>query len=346
MKRRLWVLILLGLAAALAALAACGPEPTVQPTITASPSPTSPSDEETESPTGTDEPERTASPPASAAPSPTVAPLSVRIAPLITPTQPWPDVIYVPVPATQASPASGEGPDVLSLTITPDPAFIDDVVTITWSVRGERLDIYTDYASYYDMPLEGSLEARIDGGYEYLYYRPTYSVTLWVTQGNETLYHSAAVNVNCPFTWFMSPSPDLCPLMAAEVKSAAAQPFERGIMLWDETYRTIWVFLYDGALPGYLYLYDAWAEGQPDNDPSLTPPDGLLQPQRGFGKVWRETSGLRDRIGWATAPEYAYTMMYQCTYDSTSCYLLGPSSEVYQIDLTQSPGSWQYYPLP
>jgi len=38
---------------------------------------------------------------------------------------------------------------------------------------------------------------------------------------------------------------------------------------------------------------------------------GLFQPVRGFGKVWREDADLRARLGWATAPEQSYDLVYQ-----------------------------------
>ena len=41
------------------------------------------------------------------------------------------------------------------------------------------------------------------------------------------------------------------------------------------------------------------------------PPAGLLQPIRGFGKIWRETSGVRDKLGWATVPEQGFDTQWQ-----------------------------------
>jgi hypothetical protein len=54
---------------------------------------------------------------------------------------------------------------------------------------------------------------------------------------------------------------------------------------------------------------DTWSS---DTDPvstGLTTPAGLLEPQRGFGKVWREGTGaqVRDRLGWAISPEQSGT---------------------------------------
>ena len=38
-------------------------------------------------------------------------------------------------------------------------------------------------------------------------------------------------------------------------------------------------------------------------DPAITPPSGLRQPERGFGKVWREHPDLREQLGWALEKE-------------------------------------------
>jgi len=34
-----------------------------------------------------------------------------------------------------------------------------------------------------------------------------------------------------------------------------------------------------------------------------TPPNGLVEPIYGFGKVWREKPGVRESLGWATSGE-------------------------------------------
>ena len=44
----------------------------------------------------------------------------------------------------------------------------------------------------------------------------------------------------------------------------------------------------------------------PSVDPEsggLAPPAGLLEPIRGFGKVWRENQAVQDALGWATGIE-------------------------------------------
>ena len=78
--------------------------------------------------------------------------------------------------------------------------------------------------------------------------------------------------------------------------------------------QTIYVLYYADSLQnnGEVGIFaDTYADGDPESDPSIVPPAGLLQPIRGFGKVWRENQAVRDRLGWAVAPEQGYDAAYQ-----------------------------------
>jgi len=84
----------------------------------------------------------------------------------------------------------------------------------------------------------------------------------------------------------------------------ADQAFEQGRMIWREDKKRIYV-LYDDD--------NTWADHEDTfnltTDPvstGLQPPAGLQEPTFGFGKVWREQPGVRDRLGWAAEGEQAY----------------------------------------
>jgi hypothetical protein len=91
--------------------------------------------------------------------------------------------------------------------------------------------------------------------------------------------------------------------------SIAAQPFERGAM--------VWVSRADGG-PGQIFvlttvpsadliwtLYIAsYIEGEPIGIDELPPP-GKFSPVRGFGKLWRTVPEVRQALGWAISPEVA-----------------------------------------
>ena len=91
--------------------------------------------------------------------------------------------------------------------------------------------------------------------------------------------------------------------------ATAYQPFEGGAMLWTENEhesytgsidREIYVLYDDGTFERFD---DTWNETDPVDDPAISPPAGFYQPQLGFGKIWREEPGVRDRLGWAREPE-------------------------------------------
>lgn len=97
----------------------------------------------------------------------------------------------------------------------------------------------------------------------------------------------------------------------------ATEPFERGSMLWvppvsPSSTGYIWVVYFDqtrGSLVWQLYP-DTWTPSDPVSG-GQTPPPGLYEPIRGFGKLWRENAEVRNTLGWATAPERADTGTWQ-----------------------------------
>ena len=109
-----------------------------------------------------------------------------------------------------------------------------------------------------------------------------------------------------------APNPLLPTNVYAEVQ-IAEQVFERGRMMWLRHNRQIWVTMQAGDDPtrGDWFCYnDTFEEGEPEIDPDLIPPEGLFQPRRGFGKLWRELSGIREGVGWATTTEFELTSTY------------------------------------
>ncbi len=115
-----------------------------------------------------------------------------------------------------------------------------------------------------------------------------------------------------------------CPIEQSKTTEMAIEPFERGLMFWREDVQQIHVLFNDGT---WWNFADTWQEGMPASDPTIIPPAGLYQPVRGFGLVWREGAGVRDKIGWATAEEKGYTAIVQAfekgvmfTADNGSAY--------------------------
>jgi hypothetical protein len=144
-------------------------------------------------------------------------------------------------------------------------------------------------------------------------------------------------NPNCPnhYPWFFDNPADECADFVHNTWTVL-QPFEHGLMVWpQEPGRTI-VFLDDGSpFKPYVYVSDPLGLPFPDPDPSIVPPEGLYQPERGFALFWRGlvpgSEWVRQRLGWATAPETAYSAFWQCntaTAEAARCYFNGPRDEL------------------
>jgi hypothetical protein len=96
----------------------------------------------------------------------------------------------------------------------------------------------------------------------------------------------------------------------------AQQDFQHGFMFWVSTQKVIWVLFNDvppdnGKSGEWQSYPDTFVDGEQEMDPALTPPSATLyQPKRGFGKLWRTTPEVKDKLGWATTPEFALTTTY------------------------------------
>ena len=140
------------------------------------------------------------------------------------------------------------------------------------------------------------------------------------------------VKLRCPVPWFFSPAPDVCasdPILS----NSAEQHFEHGTMIWIEERDTIFVLYDDSSGNNWEQFIDQWEEGKPDHDQALTPPDELYQPVRGFGLVWREQPGVRDRLGWAVDQEtgFSTTMQWTTLFKYNSIYLRALDGNVWYL---------------
>jgi hypothetical protein len=90
--------------------------------------------------------------------------------------------------------------------------------------------------------------------------------------------------------------------------------FERGQMFWvqlrgGQSIVVVLIYGANGAITQQVFA-DTWKDGEPVNT-GLVPPAGLFEPNRGFGKVWRNNSELQKAIGWAVENEFGDTINYQ-----------------------------------
>jgi len=122
---------------------------------------------------------------------------------------------------------------------------------------------------------------------------------------------ACSIAVGGPFVgvWAASARNDLqCPTEPMRESWTAVERFERGVMLWREDQRMIYVLASDGT---WRKIADTWAEGMPDYACADTPPAGLIKPKRGFGVVWCNVPGMKSLVGWALDEEHGYTAQYQ-----------------------------------
>ncbi len=100
-----------------------------------------------------------------------------------------------------------------------------------------------------------------------------------------------------------------CPQGSPVSMTMARQRFQNGQMIWRSDDRSIHVLYSDGRWEAHT---DTWVEGEPPDDPQLVAPDGLQQPMRGFGKLWRDQLGAgKSAIGWALEKEQGLTASVQ-----------------------------------
>jgi hypothetical protein len=111
----------------------------------------------------------------------------------------------------------------------------------------------------------------------------------------------------------LTPTPEIFPTDTVAQVQMAEQVFEHGRMFWIRHRRQIWVMQAapDDPEGGDWYCYyDTFEDGEMELDSSLMPPEGLYQPRRGFGKLWRNVPMVQEGLGWAITPEFELTSTY------------------------------------
>jgi len=239
--------------------------------------------------------------------------------------------LSVIAPTATATPTP-EPPEIVSFTFDKTEVDPGGSVRLAWtSTRGAQawLNHWLPYGIAGErQPVAVSGEADVTiGNDERLWHEFRLEVR---DERGRTATRSLLVDIRCPYEYFF-PRPaswgsEHCPLRPAALTWSAEQRFEHGRMIWQEGLPaestveqiprgpTIYV-LYGSDGPGVagdLRMFeDTWTDAEPESDPSITPPGGLLQPIRGFGKLWRSNAEVHDRLGWATGEEAGFDGAYQ-----------------------------------
>ncbi len=196
-------------------------------------------------------------------------------------------------------------------------------ITFSWSAAGVSARIVSGtrqrLQEWWVVPLSGTLTVEVRGT---TYRNPDFTLEVCDSpvcySGDESLQmisKSVQIEWACRLDYFFTPAPRRCPLRPVTFSWAAEQRFEHGRMIWLEYNDTIYVFYDDGPTcypqhypgPGHFERFeDTWTSDEPESDPTILPPQGLYQPIRGFGKVWRENQRVQEQLGWAIAPEQGF----------------------------------------
>jgi hypothetical protein len=130
-----------------------------------------------------------------------------------------------------------------------------------------------------------------------------------------------------------------CPLANnASSVGSAFQPFQNGLMVWvsslgAQPQAAIYALYNNGT---YQRFNDTFQEGVDPASGGASPPAGLLEPVRGFGKVWREQASARDALGWATSGESGATAQV-LMFERGEMVALGGQT---YIMIAGAPGTW------
>jgi len=247
--------------------------------------------------------------------------------------------------------ATPQWPQILWFTANPGEIDPGQSVTLSWNTSNATRVKITQYVAAditydeIDVAPNGSIVLPTSDQ-ERLWH--SFALTAYNAAGESTT-NSMQVYIRCPYMYFFDLEAEKyrydCPAGPAVTSAAAEQYFESGRMIWIESEKRIYALLNDGGLFAYA---DNWVAGQPDGDPSVTPPAGRYKPVRGFGKVWSADPYIRSRLGWATAPEQGYQAQLQhiwtcCILPHAEFYLRELDNRITRFWLGQAPsGYWEF----
>ena len=293
---------------------------------------------------------------AASAPSPTSAASSATptaVAPTVTATAAGPAASPTPV-APRATPTAAPlpspkpaGPRIVAFTAAPTTTQrLGETITFTWQAQGGQATLCPFVLGMggpalltpacVAVPPVGSRTITVtqdDLAWD--------GMSLRVTSGAASAQSVVTLTLGCQglYDWFFANPPARCPQDAATTSPAAAQRFERGLMIWLAQPDRFYVF-YDETPQVFQWTdapYRFNPGASPDNRVGVAPPTGLFEPVSGFGQLWRgefqEIESLRSRLGWARAPEFSFTAHYQCARPLASgrlwtCFLAAPDGRV------------------
>lgn len=169
-------------------------------------------------------------------------------------------------------------------------------------------------------------------------------------QADSTLNAQTSLTPRATNTPTVTPLPSGFPTPVVAEIQVAEQLFERGRMFWLQPTDEIWVLVIDGEGRGTWSVYpDTYMDGEVLSE-VIAPADGLITPERGFGKLWREAQSVRDALGFAVTPEFGYVSPYVYNAGGSMAgaqYTPGPGYHIIyslygeQFRFNEVDGTWQ-----
>lgn len=134
-----------------------------------------------------------------------------------------------------------------------------------------------------------------------------------------------------------------CPVGLPQFVTGGAQVFQGGLMYFVSGTPN-YIYSLTGSDGRFRRFVDSWREGDPPGI-AETPPPGLIQPIRGFGKVWRENSDVRAQLGWALTGELGGSIQVQAFERGRALYLQQRGETIILIDNPDgNSGTWRAFP--
>ncbi len=261
--------------------------------------------------------------------------------------EPKPDIYLAMTPSPPEAEAAAQ---IMSFEVAPAQIDPGGVVTLTWEALGDRATICPStrlelFAAddCWDVSLSGTTTFIVPqeaAGAQFI----GFSLTIESDDSPSPAVGWVSTALKCETSWFFTDDPQagICPREPMR-SYAAAQPFERGTMLWIEELGR-YVILDETPLPvdsarkQVSYVHDP-LDIIRDTSAEVQAPEGLYAPVSGFGLVWRGdvtgSAGYRDDLGWAVEPEFGYETVFQCDDALPSggrswqtCYLKGPDGDI------------------
>lgn len=136
-------------------------------------------------------------------------------------------------------------------------------------------------------------------------------------QADTTLLMPFVETVTCTNSWFFTLAVEEpnCP-RPVQNSLASGHDLQGGRAYWyqnsplpDIGQGIIFVIYNDGTWQAFSDTFNA--DIHPIRDENLHPPEGLFQPERGIGLVWRSNPEVRDKLVWAYEPEYLFDGRFQ-----------------------------------